>query len=111
MGAVGSVVVDNAPGSAASTSPMFAMSGDGTDDVDIPVVFLFSQDAWTLLQTLAQEPATIVTLSGSSSGTYLMFFPLKLKLNFMWLRLKQHYNFERTNSSCCQFLTKTYVTS
>lgn len=83
MGAVGSVVVDNAPGSAASTSPMFAMSGDGTEDVDIPVVFLFSQDAWTLLQTLAQEPATIVTLSGSSSGTYLMFFPLKLKLNSM----------------------------
>lgn len=69
-GVVGSIVVDNVPGSAASTSPMFAMSGDGTDDVDIPVVFLFSQDAWQLLQALAKDPAMIVTLSGNKSGNY-----------------------------------------
>ncbi|KAG8306696.1 ER degradation-enhancing alpha-mannosidase-like protein 3 [Homalodisca vitripennis] len=66
-GAVGSIVVDNAPGSAATTSPMFAMSGDGTDDVDIPVVFLFSLDAWQLLQALAQDPTMVVTLSGNPS--------------------------------------------
>ena len=47
---------------------MFAMSGDGTDNVDIPVVFLFSQDAWNLLQALAQNPAMLVTLGDTLTG-------------------------------------------
>lgn len=47
---------------------MFAMSGDGTDNVDIPVVFLFSQDAWRLLQALAQNPVMLVTLGDTLTG-------------------------------------------
>lgn len=35
---------------------MFAMSGDGKDDVTIPVVFLFSVDGVTLKQALEKNP-------------------------------------------------------
>jgi hypothetical protein len=67
-GAIGGIVVDNNADSAMASSPMFAMSGDGTDDVTIPVVFLFSQDAWKLLNALTQDPTTIVTLADRQLG-------------------------------------------
>lgn len=35
---------------------MFAMSGDGKDDVTIPVVFLFTTDKEKLLAALKKEP-------------------------------------------------------
>ncbi|XP_034668733.1 ER degradation-enhancing alpha-mannosidase-like protein 3 isoform X2 [Drosophila subobscura] len=41
-GAVALIVCDNVPGSSGETQPMFAMSGDGTDDVLIPVVFMYN---------------------------------------------------------------------
>ncbi|XP_067622052.1 ER degradation-enhancing alpha-mannosidase-like protein 3 isoform X2 [Eurosta solidaginis] len=41
-GAIALIVCDNVPGSSGETQPMFAMSGDGTDDVSIPVVFMYS---------------------------------------------------------------------
>lgn len=55
---------------------MFAMSGDGTDDVIIPVVFLFSQDAWQLLQALAKDPSMIITLSGNAAGNIFIHFAM-----------------------------------
>jgi hypothetical protein len=42
---------------------MFAMSGDGTNDVGIPLVFLFQQDAFQLLQALSLDPNMVVTIS------------------------------------------------
>lgn len=39
------------------------MSGDGTDDVKIPAVFLFTQDASKLLVALAQDPTVELTIS------------------------------------------------
>ncbi|XP_021917509.1 ER degradation-enhancing alpha-mannosidase-like protein 3 isoform X2 [Zootermopsis nevadensis] len=63
-GAIAGIVVDNTPGTSAATSPMFAMSGDGTDDVNIPVVFLFYQDASQLLQAVSSSPALEVTVAG-----------------------------------------------
>jgi len=42
VGAVALIVCDNVPGSSGETQPMFAMSGDGKDDVLIPVVFMYS---------------------------------------------------------------------
>jgi mannosidase alpha-like ER degradation enhancer 3 len=42
---------------------MFAMSGDGTDDVNIPVVFLFYQEASQLLQAVSNSPALEVTVA------------------------------------------------
>lgn len=62
-GAVGAIIIDNTPGSTVENSPLFSMSGDGTDDVRIPTVFLFSQDAAKLLLTLSKDPALEVTLS------------------------------------------------
>lgn len=61
-GAVGAIIIDNVPGSTAATSPMFSMSGDGTDDVVIPAVLLFAEDASKLLLALSQDPKIKVTI-------------------------------------------------
>ncbi|XP_042222341.1 ER degradation-enhancing alpha-mannosidase-like protein 3 isoform X2 [Homarus americanus] len=63
LGAVGGIVLDNTPGTSAKSSPMFAMSGDGTNDVNIPLVFLFSGDAEILLKALDDQPGLEVVLS------------------------------------------------
>jgi mannosidase alpha-like ER degradation enhancer 3 len=55
--------MDNTPGTSSATSPMFAMSGDGTDDVIIPVVFLFHQDASDLMDAMYNNPALEVTVT------------------------------------------------
>lgn len=68
-GAIGGVILDNTPGSSAETSAMFSMSGDGNDDVKIPVVFLFAQDAFKLLLTLSKTPDIEVTISELKSNT------------------------------------------
>ncbi|CAG9768168.1 unnamed protein product [Ceutorhynchus assimilis] len=62
FGAIAAIVVDNVPNSSASNSPMFSMSGDGTDDVKIPAVFMFSQDAQKLLKALKMNPLMEVTM-------------------------------------------------
>lgn len=62
-GAIGGIVLDNNPGTNAHSSPVFAMSGDGKDDVHIPVVFLFTEDAQLLMNALKDEPGLVVTLS------------------------------------------------
>ncbi|KAI4470720.1 er degradation-enhancing alpha-mannosidase-like protein 2 [Holotrichia oblita] len=68
-GAVGAIIIDNAKGSSAESSPLFSMSGDGTDDIKIPTVFLFSQDASKLLLTLSKDPFIEVTISEWKSDT------------------------------------------
>ncbi|KAB7496940.1 ER degradation-enhancing alpha-mannosidase-like protein 3 [Armadillidium nasatum] len=68
LGAVGGIVVDNTPLSSSSTSPMFAMSGDGNDNVSIPMVFLYSVDALTLFEALEDDPELIVALADYSEG-------------------------------------------
>ncbi|RZB39048.1 ER degradation-enhancing alpha-mannosidase-like protein 3 [Asbolus verrucosus] len=66
-GAVAAIIIDNTPGSSTATSPMFSMSGDGTDDVKIPTVFLFAQDASKLLFALSRDPTIEVTISEHKS--------------------------------------------
>ncbi|KAK5642770.1 hypothetical protein RI129_008937 [Pyrocoelia pectoralis] len=61
-GAVGGIIVDNTPDSSATSSPLFSMSGDGTDDIKIPVVFLFAQDASKLLLALSTDSKLEVTI-------------------------------------------------
>lgn len=68
-GAIGGIILDNTPGSSAETSAMFSMSGDGTDDVKIPIVFLFAQDAFKLLLTLSKTPDIEVTISELKGNT------------------------------------------
>jgi hypothetical protein len=60
---------------------MFAMSGDSTDDVNIPVVFLFYQDASQLLQAVNDSPGLEVTVADMKAlqqqdGTGTFFFQL-----------------------------------
>lgn len=92
-GAVGGIVVDNTPSSSADAAPLFAMSGDGTEDVKvrissnssltsrlksvilttscvyllkIPLVFLYSSDADLLMKALEDDSQMQVTLAESS---------------------------------------------
>ncbi|XP_059471862.1 ER degradation-enhancing alpha-mannosidase-like protein 3 isoform X2 [Neocloeon triangulifer] len=69
-GAVGAIVLDNTGGSSSSISSMFAMSGDGTNDVKIPVVFLFQLDALRLLQAVSMDPELEVILQDSRSANH-----------------------------------------
>lgn len=62
-GALGGIIVDNTPDSSTTVSPLFSMSGDGTDDIKIPVVFLFTQDASKLLLALSTDSKLEVTIS------------------------------------------------
>lgn len=39
------------------------MSGDGSDDIHIPAVFLFTQDASKLLLALSRDPTVEVTIT------------------------------------------------
>ena len=55
-GALALMVCDNVPGSSEETQPMFAMSGDGTNDVTIPVVFMYSQEFNKLSNIMKEKP-------------------------------------------------------
>ena len=41
QGAKGGIVIDNSPGTTANGNPLFAMSGDGTDDVRLTNIFYY----------------------------------------------------------------------
>ncbi|XP_073974454.1 ER degradation enhancer, mannosidase alpha-like 2 isoform X2 [Rhodnius prolixus] len=62
-GAVGGIVMDEKGDGGVSGKSMFAMSGDGKDDVTIPVVFLMYDDASRLIVALNRDPAMPVTLA------------------------------------------------
>ncbi|KAL9924688.1 LOW QUALITY PROTEIN: ER degradation-enhancing alpha-mannosidase-like protein 3 [Glossina fuscipes] len=55
-GALALIVCDNTPGSSGEFQPMFAMSGDGVNDVHIPVVFMFSQEFNKLSAAMHNKP-------------------------------------------------------
>ncbi|ENN80945.1 hypothetical protein YQE_02650, partial [Dendroctonus ponderosae] len=83
FGAIAAIVVDNVPGSSSENSPLFSMSGDGTDDVKIPSVFMFSVDAQKLLKALRLNPLTEITLKEVDDVNRLeteesMFYKLKV---------------------------------
>jgi len=62
LGGKGGIVLDTTEGTAAATSPLFAMSGDGSEDISIPMVFLFHQEAQILLKALSENPGLEITL-------------------------------------------------
>lgn len=64
-GGVGMIVIDNMPTTTAAHAPMFAMSGDGSTDVTIPVVFLYGQEGQVLLDVLTEFRDVIVHLEPS----------------------------------------------
>lgn len=70
-GAAAVIVMDNVPGSSSKDMPMFAMSGDGEDDVTIPVVFLFRNDADVLWSAFKNDTKLKVKLFGIFFAFYL----------------------------------------
>lgn len=61
-GAAAVIIIDNVPDTSADDQPMFAMSGDGVDDVKIPVVFLYSREGLTLKKAIDDKPDLHVIL-------------------------------------------------
>ncbi|XP_026761324.1 ER degradation-enhancing alpha-mannosidase-like protein 3 [Galleria mellonella] len=56
------IIIDNVPDSTQENTALFAMSGDGKDDIEIPAVFLFSQEGQYLLDTYSNNPEIVVTV-------------------------------------------------
>jgi len=52
LGGVGIIIIDTDESSSSKTQPMFAMSGDGSEDVTIPAVFLYHEDGKILTNAL-----------------------------------------------------------
>lgn len=65
--AIGVIIVDNVVGSTHTTSPIFVMYGDGTDDVMIPAVFLFHDSASVLQSRVAADPELVITIGESKA--------------------------------------------
>lgn len=61
-GATFAIIMDNIKDSSHETTALFAMSGDGKDDIEIPAVFLFSKEAMYLTDALNEDPELIVTV-------------------------------------------------
>ena len=67
-GAKGGIVMDNNKGTTSSNSPLFSMSGDGVDDVSIPMVFVFSNDAQELLEVQSHSKVQVTLLDSSGKS-------------------------------------------
>ncbi|XP_073954096.1 ER degradation enhancer, mannosidase alpha-like 2 [Choristoneura fumiferana] len=61
-GAKLAIIIDNVPDSSHESTAMFAMSGDGKDDIEIPAVFLFSLEGQFLTNAMEAEPDLTVTV-------------------------------------------------
>ncbi|XP_050360465.1 ER degradation-enhancing alpha-mannosidase-like protein 3 [Nymphalis io] len=61
-GAALAIILDNVKDSSYETTALFAMSGDGKDDIEIPAVFLFSREGLYLTVSLLQNPELVVTV-------------------------------------------------
>uniref|UniRef100_A0A3P8QV49 alpha-1,2-Mannosidase n=1 Tax=Astatotilapia calliptera TaxID=8154 RepID=A0A3P8QV49_ASTCA len=64
-GAIGGIVVDDNEGSSSDTAPLFQMAGDGrsTDDITLPLLFLFHKEGNILLEALKEYREVEVLLS------------------------------------------------
>lgn len=66
-GAVGLIIIDNVNESSYYTSPLFAMSGDGTQNVKLPSIFLFGKEGKYLIDNFQKYNEMIVFMGDSSS--------------------------------------------
>ncbi|KAL3872065.1 hypothetical protein ACJMK2_040022 [Sinanodonta woodiana] len=62
-GAIGGIVIDHMEGSSAESQALFAMSGDGQQDVQIPLVFLFQKEGQEIIRHLDHNPYLQVLLA------------------------------------------------
>ena len=54
---------DHNPGTASETQPLFAMSGDNNDDVNIPMLFLFHQEGHALINAWKEHAGLQVMMT------------------------------------------------
>lgn len=80
-GAAAVIVIDNVPGSTADDQPMFAMSGDGVDDVKIPVVFLFTREGDIIKKAIELNPELEVCIQHQFFN---IFVWNRIYLNFLF---------------------------
>ena len=59
-----SCVADHNDGTNSETSPLFAMSGDGRDDIVIPILFLFQQQGARLVTALEESKHQLYMMLG-----------------------------------------------
>lgn len=62
VGASLAIIIDNVEDSTYENTALFAMSGDGKDDIEIPAVFLFSKEGQYLTQSMKSDPFLIVSV-------------------------------------------------
>ncbi|OCT82984.1 ER degradation-enhancing alpha-mannosidase-like protein 3 isoform X2 [Xenopus laevis] len=64
-GAIGGIVIDDNESSSSDTAPLFQMAGDGknTDDITIPMLFLFSKEGNIILDAIREYLQVEVLLS------------------------------------------------
>ncbi|XP_077463342.1 ER degradation-enhancing alpha-mannosidase-like protein 3 isoform X1 [Stigmatopora argus] len=74
-GAIGAIVVDDNEGSSSDTAPLFQMAGDGrnTDDVALPLLFLFHKEGSILLEALKEYRQVEVLLSDKARDRAAIF--------------------------------------
>ncbi|UJR14516.1 hypothetical protein I4U23_001512 [Adineta vaga] len=67
--AVGGIVIDHNLSLTSSSGSMFSMTGDGNNNVQIPLVLMFKDEAFQLLHLLSKQPQLIVYIGDEN---YLM---------------------------------------
>ncbi|KAJ8418998.1 hypothetical protein AAFF_G00004970 [Aldrovandia affinis] len=74
-GAIGGIVVDDSQGSSSDTAPLFQMAGDGhsTDDITLPLLFLFHKEGNILLEALREHREVGVLLSDKARDRAALF--------------------------------------
>ncbi|KAM8874486.1 ER degradation-enhancing alpha-mannosidase-like protein 3 isoform 2-T2 [Spinachia spinachia] len=74
-GAIGGIVIDDNEGSSSDTAPLFQMAGDGrsTDDIPMPLLFLFYKEGNILLEALKEYREVEVLLSDKARDRATIF--------------------------------------
>uniref|UniRef100_A0A671P185 alpha-1,2-Mannosidase n=1 Tax=Sinocyclocheilus anshuiensis TaxID=1608454 RepID=A0A671P185_9TELE len=77
-GATGVIFIDHREGSSSAETPLFQMVGDGelTDDITVPLVFLFSKEGATLTAALQEHHNVDVLLSPQKDPESRMLLPV-----------------------------------
>ncbi|XP_047524243.1 ER degradation-enhancing alpha-mannosidase-like protein 3 [Pieris napi] len=56
------IILDNVKDSSHESTALFAMSGDGKNDIRIPAVFLFSKEGNALIEALNNDPEQVIVI-------------------------------------------------
>ena len=62
-GGIGVITIDNVPHTSSKTSPMFAMSGDGHDNVDIPISIQINFEGLRNFHFRSPDPCSLQDLT------------------------------------------------